>query len=183
MSALREALEHVDGWLASAPHGDNCFLTDDPPEFNICRCGKDDARRVIEEALLAAASQEITEGERRECGLPLALPARTNEEVLQETGVTAGETATQQHERIRANMLAAEAWPDGTTHDEKRLRGLLARRVGLTYGDDGELQSSEPRPAIDFKRDSVDEIERKLYERAIAAMTKQGPAQSHSEDK
>lgn len=79
------------------------------------------------------------------------------------------------HETIRKNMLAAEAWPEGTTADEKRLRGLLARRVGLTYGDDGELESSEPRPAIDFKRDSVDEIERKLYERQIAAMAKGEP--------
>lgn len=84
------------------------------------------------------------------------------------------------HEQIRANMIAAEAWPEGTTADEKRLRRLLAVAHGLTYGDDGELQSSEPRPAIDFKRDSVDEIERKLYERAITAMTKQGPAQGPS---
>lgn len=76
------------------------------------------------------------------------------------------------HDTIRKNMLAMEAWPDGVTADEKRLRGLLARRVGLTYGDDGELQSGEPAPAIDFKRDSVDDIERKLYERQVAAMAK-----------
>lgn len=120
------------------------------------------------------------EGERRGVRLAASPGPITGQESPGEgskpiqTGVTAGETATQQHERIRANMLAAEAWPDGTTHDEKRLRGLLARRVGVTYGDDGELQSGEPRPAIDFKRDSVDEIERKLYERALAAMTKQG---------
>jgi hypothetical protein len=75
------------------------------------------------------------------------------------------------HEQIVANMQAAEAWPEGTTDNEKALRRLLAVRVGLTYSDDGELQSSEPRPAIDFKRDSVEDIEQKLMVRAFNRMS------------
>lgn len=69
------------------------------------------------------------------------------------------------HEIIRANMLAAEAWPEGTTANEKRLRILLARQVGITYGDDGELQNAAAVPWIDFKRDSPEDIEAKLLER------------------
>jgi hypothetical protein len=38
---LRDALERAEGWLVNAHHGDNCFLTDDPPEFNRCYCGRD----------------------------------------------------------------------------------------------------------------------------------------------
>lgn len=72
---------------------------------------------------------------------------------------------------IAARMREAEAWPDGVTADEKRLRRLLAVAHGLTYGDDGELQSSEPKPAIDFKRDSVDEIERKIMQRNWARLS------------
>lgn len=64
----------------------------------------------------------------------------------------------------------AEAWCEGTTPNEKRLRRLLAIRVGLTYGDDGELQSSEPWPPIDFKRDTVDAIEEKIGQRGLAAL-------------
>lgn len=74
-------------------------------------------------------------------------------------------TEAERHEIIRARMLAAEAWPEGTTASEKRLRILLARQVGITYGDDGELQNTAAQPWIDFKRDTPEDIEAKLLER------------------
>ena len=77
------------------------------------------------------------------------------------------------NEIIRANMLAAEAWPEGTTANEKRLRILLARAHGITYGDDGELQNSAAVPWIDFKRDSPEDIEAKLLERLFRRMALQ----------
>jgi hypothetical protein len=73
-------------------------------------------------------------------------------------------------EQIRANMIAAEAWPEGTTADEKGLRRLLAGAYGITYGDDGELQNSAEHPFIDFKRDSVADLALKMGKRAIAKM-------------
>ena len=47
------------------------------------------------------------------------------------------------------------------------LRFMLAVRVAgsALYGDDGELQDNSTYPQIDFKRDSVEEIESKLIER------------------
>lgn len=74
------------------------------------------------------------------------------------------------HEKIRANLIAAEAWPEGTTADEKALRRLLAGVYGVTYGDDGELQNSAAHPFIDFKRDPVEDIALKIGKRAMAAL-------------
>lgn len=39
------------------------------------------------------------------------------------------------------------------------------------YRDDGELQDSRTHPFIDFRRDSVDAIERKIFVRAMNATT------------
>lgn len=52
---------------------------------------------------------------------------------------------------------------------EEKLRSLLAGAYGVTYGDDGELQNSATHPLIDFRRDSVDELEAKIHERSIRA--------------
>lgn len=55
---------------------------------------------------------------------------------------------------------------------EAGLRRLLAfayAGAGL-YGDDGELQDGRHHPCIDFRRDSVSEIERKMGLRARAAL-------------
>lgn len=80
-------------------------------------------------------------------------------------------TAEQQrHERVRRNMIAADAWPERTTETEKRLRKLLAGVYGLTYGDDGELQNIAGHPWIDFKRDPVENLERAIAMRAMAKM-------------
>lgn len=69
------------------------------------------------------------------------------------------EEYVRQHPEERQNSLPNE---------NAILRRLLAIRVGGTalYTDDGELQDSSVMPAIDFKRDSAIEIERKLIERA-----------------
>lgn len=50
------------------------------------------------------------------------------------------------------------------------LRAMLAvvycRSIHNLYHDDGELQDSSSRPFIDWKRDTVDEIQLKLIQRA-----------------
>jgi hypothetical protein len=47
------ALRAADEWVGSAPHGDNCFVSDhyegDPG--NRCNCGKDSVQQIINEAL------------------------------------------------------------------------------------------------------------------------------------
>lgn len=69
-------------------------------------------------------------------------------------------------------IAALLAERDAAAADARHLRRLLAIRVGgaLLYVDDGEMQCSRDLPPIDFKRDSVIEIERKLFERALNAM-------------
>lgn len=47
----------------------------------------------------------------------------------------------------------------------RRLLALAYSAPGALYTDDGELQNNETSPAIDFVRDSVSEIERKISER------------------
>lgn len=56
--------------------------------------------------------------------------------------------------------------------ENRELRILLAiAHAGPSlYTDDGELQDNRVQPFIDFKRDSVAEIERKLRERAFASV-------------
>lgn len=51
-----------------------------------------------------------------------------------------------------------------------RLRYLLAMARGITYGDDGELQCSAKFPMIDYNRDPIEEIERKINERGMAEL-------------
>ena len=62
------------------------------------------------------------------------------------------------------------------SEDERTLRFLLALRCGEPgelYGDDGELQlGGFPHP-IDFRRDSVQEIRRKLDARGMAKLIEQ----------
>lgn len=55
------------------------------------------------------------------------------------------------------------------------LRRMLACRVAgaSLYVDDGELQDNTVLPFIDFRRDSVEEIERKLIDRGIANFAKE----------
>lgn len=53
--------------------------------------------------------------------------------------------------------------------ENRRLRSLLAVHYGWPglYMDDGELQDKRMQPFIDFKRDSVAQIESKIRERAL----------------
>jgi hypothetical protein len=50
---LREALEAAQAWISSAPHGDNCFVSDhyegDPG--NRCNCGKESLESYLDSAL------------------------------------------------------------------------------------------------------------------------------------
>jgi len=58
--------------------------------------------------------------------------------------------------------------------DELKLRILLAISYsGINlYSDDGELQDNLMLPHIDFKRDSVNEIESKIHQRNAGAVIK-----------
>lgn len=57
--------------------------------------------------------------------------------------------------------------------ENRELRIMLAiAHAGLSlYTDDGELQDNRVHPFIDFKRDAVAEIERKLHERHVARLS------------
>lgn len=61
-------------------------------------------------------------------------------------------------------------WIDKMRAENAKLRLMLAIGVAgaMLYTDDGELQDNTERPFIDFKRDSVDEIERKFAQRGAA---------------
>lgn len=67
---------------------------------------------------------------------------------------------------------AVRAAPAPVGEDELTLRTMLAicYAGSALYRDDGELQDSRSHPFIDFKRDSVREISRKMGERALAAL-------------
>ena len=58
------------------------------------------------------------------------------------------------------------------TVENKKLRKMLAScYVGTAlYADDGELQDNREQPFIDFKRDSVDEIVKKMHQRVVAIL-------------
>lgn len=60
-----------------------------------------------------------------------------------------------------------EQHPRDPTTENRILRRLLALRVAgpALYVDDDELQDNSAQPFIDFKRDSAEEIERKIIER------------------
>lgn len=55
-----------------------------------------------------------------------------------------------------------------------RIMCALAHAGIHLYSDDGELQDSRTHPFIDWKRDSVEEIQEKLLQRTIAALKKEG---------
>lgn len=58
--------------------------------------------------------------------------------------------------------------PHDSQADNAKLRYLLAMAYSgfpKLYGDDGELSDSSESPFIDYRRDTVDEIERKITER------------------
>jgi hypothetical protein len=57
-----------------------------------------------------------------------------------------------------------------TENRELRIMCAIAHCGLALYHDDGELQDSREYPWIDWKRDSVSEIEAKLHERAIRRM-------------
>jgi hypothetical protein len=53
---LLEALHYAEAWISSAPHGDNCFVSDhyegDPGDR--CNCGKDSALEAVQDAIAKA---------------------------------------------------------------------------------------------------------------------------------
>ncbi len=70
----------------------------------------------------------------------------------------------------RQFMRALERAPHepAAAQDDRKLRELLAFAYSChhLYGDDGELQDNR-RPPIDYRRDSVADIERKMSERGL----------------
>lgn len=69
-------------------------------------------------------------------------------------------------------QLAYEAWQQSALlagKDVERLREMVAMAYSgiALYCDDGELQDNRVHPFIDFKRDSVEEIDRKMQLRAV----------------
>lgn len=59
------ALRHAAEWIGSAPHGDNCFVSDhyegDPG--NRCNCGKDSAEQAVQNALTGYPEAMDSDGE------------------------------------------------------------------------------------------------------------------------
>jgi len=55
MNKLTDALNQAQAWISSAPHGDNCYVSEhyegDPGDR--CNCGKDSVESSIEAALAA----------------------------------------------------------------------------------------------------------------------------------
>lgn len=99
----------------------------------------------------------------------------------------------QDAEAMREHLIAA-AQPSVThsfcgpfpeqSEDERTLRYMLALRCGEPgelYGDDGELQLGGLPCPIDFRRDSVQEIRRKLDARDMAKLIKQQRAADNGE--
>ncbi len=66
---------------------------------------------------------------------------------------------------------------DDQARDIRHLRRIAClahvRDLNHLYHDDGELQDTSAEPRIDWMHDPVDEIERKLTERGLAALTVQ----------
>lgn len=73
---------------------------------------------------------------------------------------------TRRHWRRAVIALAA------SRERERALRVMLAYAYGgaLLYRDDGELQDNRTLPCIDFRRDSVEDIEAKMIERTRRAI-------------
>lgn len=92
---------------------------------------------------------------------------------------------------LQLRALAEKHWrrmydaaPTGIPRDDARLRVMLACSYAgaALYHDDGELQDNREHPLIDFKRDSVDEIEEKMCQRAyrsLAALQEQTTTESN----
>lgn len=77
------ALRHAAEWIASAPHGDNCFVSShyegDPGDR--CNCGKDSAEQAVHEALGGYPESMDDDGEPLEVSAapPQQSPAATPE--------------------------------------------------------------------------------------------------------
>ena len=71
-----------------------------------------------------------------------------------------------------SDLIVVEAESRRLAGEVERLRTLLAFAYAgpALYRDDGELQDGRAHPTIDFRRDSVDEIERKMGDRASVAL-------------
>ncbi|MCK5602976.1 hypothetical protein KAR91_13925 [Candidatus Pacearchaeota archaeon] len=79
----------------------------------------------------------------------------------------------------RARIAELEAENLVVWAENERLRKLLwLGHEGSTrslYGDDGEMQCNHPDCMLDFKRDSVDKIERRFQGRALAVLDTPNP--------
>lgn len=96
------------------------------------------------------------------------------------------DSGTEIHEQARHAVASSteaitreEGTPSGGTEkpsrveeDNATLRRLLAHAYGISYGDDGELQQNDRRPFIDFRRDSVADIEAAMTERLAQDLKK-----------
>ena len=65
--------------------------------------------------------------------------------------------------------------PPAPVSDELELRRMLAWSYSghHLYCDDGELQDSQEHPFIDFKRDTIAELKRKMEERGLNRLYRQ----------
>lgn len=85
-----------------------------------------------------------------------------------ESGAICGHCQADEMNQRRRMSLAAPPCCAAVAAENRELRIMLAiAHAGLElYADDGELQDNRCHPWIDFKRDSVAQIEQKLHERA-----------------
>ena len=70
------ALRHAASWIGSAPHSDNCFVSNhyegDPG--NRCNCGKDSAEQAVQDALTGYPEAMDADGEPLEVTAGVTLP-------------------------------------------------------------------------------------------------------------
>ena len=100
-------------------------------------------------------------------------------------GVPPQETFERDVKALLVRCASGEKERDVVLADNAKLRRLCAYRRAQSvldvYSDDGELHDNRAQPFIDWKRDPIDEIERKLMERARAALADAPDAQKGGE--
>lgn len=156
LTALRSSLASVEGERDEAVKVNKCNLLnfqsqqrEDSAELN-----KMDTELAALRAHLAAAKADY---ERMKKAI-----ADKIQRIRDNLGLVVGQGLEESCIQLRADLAAK-----GEETIELRMMCAVAHCGSALYHDDGELQDSREYPWIDWKRDSVSEIRRKLTERAL----------------
>jgi hypothetical protein len=86
------------------------------------------------------------------------------------------DSAKQNHVAASSSLSSEPNGLSGVEKENRTLRRMLALSYagGMLYGDDGELQDNREFPLIDFKRDTVEQIDAKMTERAMKQLIAAG---------